>query len=111
MLSGWLVQNCIFKQSRIKVVVVIATSNTPLNIVMKIIEQSRWFSVLHIALVRIFGQIFTVLVLKLYHETKTQNKRNNLKIIIIKTIKLHSAVSISDYLLLTQSLIKETITC
>ena len=68
-------------------VVIIATSNTPLNIIIQYmyIYQIQTLSVLHIALVRIYIQIFTALKLSLSENTK--KTQNNLKIVIIKNSK------------------------
>ena len=51
-------------------VAIIATSNTPLNIIIQYIYTIQTFSALHFALVRIYTQIFTALKLSLNENTK-----------------------------------------
>ena len=51
-------------------VAIIATSNTPLNIIIQYIYTIQTFSALHFALIRIYTQIFTALKLSLNENTK-----------------------------------------
>ena len=51
-------------------VAIIATSNTPLNIIIQYIYTIQTFSALNFALIRIYTQIFTALKLSLNENTK-----------------------------------------
>ena len=67
--SGKLSIHLVYDKLNIQVAI-IATSNTPLNIIIQYIYTIQTFSALHFALIRIYTQIFTALKLSLNENTK-----------------------------------------
>ena len=88
-------------------VAIIATSNTPLNIIIYL-ENSNVFGATYRPHQDLYTNIYSI---KTFVEQKHKKHKDNLKIVLIKNSKASFSVFVIVWSLLTKNLIIETIAC